>query len=95
MPSTDGRKGDQYQLKLTYHGRTYTPQGYTEGSSQIDLNWQRELTKKIALVLSAIDLGATNKTTTVVDLPDLKFHLRQKTYGRYFRLGLSYLFATR
>ncbi|ESQ88117.1 hypothetical protein ABENE_16440 [Asticcacaulis benevestitus DSM 16100 = ATCC BAA-896] len=86
-------KGDVYQLKLNYTGRSYNPQGYTAAYHALNLTWQHPITPKLTLVMDGIDVTNGATSVQVVDTPALRYRTRQTAFGPYLRVGLAYKFA--
>lgn len=93
MLEYDTKGGDQYQVMVTATGRQYTPQGYTGASWRTDATWQRPLTRKLSLVVSAFDLFNSQRMTTVIDLPGLKSKNLFAQRNQFIRIGLGYKFG--
>jgi len=91
----DAAKGDQVQVTAGVTGRMYTIDGYTGGTSHVDLTWQHPLTRKVSLVVTASDLFRGNRTLTVVDTPAVVSRWTMKPNDQVVRVALSWKFGAK
>lgn len=90
--NADGKNG--FQALISYTGREYGIQGFTDRVHKVDLSWLRAVNKDVDLTLTATDITNGQVQRTVVRSPTTSFSFVRQPFVRSLQLGLAYRFKS-
>lgn len=83
------------QANSRYLSPTLMPQGRREGSFTADIGAKYEIPRlNLSFTATLSDVFHTLKTTYVIDTPQLRQHLEQRSNSQVFYLGVAWNFDT-
>ncbi len=90
--NTDGKNG--FQALISYTGREYGIQGFTDRVHRVDLSWVRAVSKDVDLTFTATDITNGQVQRTVVRSLTSSFSFVRQPFVTSLQLGLAYRFKS-